>query len=590
MKHIDKTLLLGAVAAALLAVVLVGCSTEEVAQPSEPVTVTDINVDGTATLDRDGAVLTTVQGNLRYLDYAGNVLAEIQPSGAVGQTKVGGVEFDGHFPGIDLELREAMGGVRRLMRLDSPVQAPAGAYFAEFVDYVQVPEGMTVKAGSTLKPRNTVLTGNGFVVLDAAGQPAFSVPAPAAWDATGRNRPWMQYRLELLDDGTLEVGTRILASWMADADAVYPLTIDPTVTPGAPAPFVASGHLSPVAPYDNMVNLSVTYSNAYNDTLEIVIEWDDDDSNDQTFVTNMPLQLQHTYVDGTDEVTVTVQVSDFTVDENGDPAPRTVRETLEISLLESTDDTIPPNGGNEEIECGFVAMDENDLDWSDDDDDDSAADDEEANYGLELGFDFVLDGVTYTHFNIASDGWVQLLDGSQYYCEDFREDTYCDFLNDYADDGDGGAFIFCAYDDWDADRRQGFYGYQLSEGSALFYWDSMTYDDAEEREGRDHKWQRSVEIRANGEVAINFGPEAEMEDHDGKLYTGLFLPDADEWTEGTFVDMVINQMPFDVCYTYPGTYDETHTDDLDCGCEDDEEDDDGFRPRIKKNTPDDLAD
>jgi hypothetical protein len=583
MKNIDKTLLLGAVAATLLAVLLAGCSTEEVAQPTEPVTVTDINVDGTATLDRDGAVLTTVQGNLRYLDYAGNVLAEIQPSGAIGQTKANGVEFANHFPGIDLELREAMGGVRRLMNLDAPVQAPAGAYFAEFVDYVQVPEGMTVKAGSTLKVDNPVLTGNGFVVLDANGNPAFTVPAPAAWDATGRNRPWMQYRLDLLDDGTLEVGTRIVTSWMADADAIYPLTIDPTVTPGAPEPFVASGHLSPVAPYDNMVNLSVTYSNAYNDTLEIVIEWDDNDENDQTFVTNMPLQLQHTYADGTDGVTVTVQVSDFTVDENGDPAPRTVRETLEISLLESTDDTIPPNGGNEEIECGFEAIDdEDDLDWSDDSDDDTSADDLDDDEGTPLGFEFVLDGKTYTHFSMCSDGWVQLLDGNDEYFEDTRESTYCDWIDEYSEDGEGGAFIFCAYDDWDAGRRHGFYGFKLEDDSALFYWDSMTYEDSDEGEDADHKWQRSVEIRSNGEIAINFGPEAEMEDNENVLYTGLYLPDADAHDEGTFVNIAVRMMPFDACYTYPGEYDTVHTDDLGCDCEDDEEEDDRVEKKVKK--------
>jgi hypothetical protein len=559
-------------AAALL---LAGCAREELANPAgSVVTITEIGLDGTATLEQGDIVVTARTGNVRFLDAYGNLISETVPTNLNGQVADKGVQFADYIPGVRLELREALGGLRRFLNVPAPLDLPAGTVYVEFVDYLDVPADLRVLAENTLKAGKEVHTGNSFTLVDQYDNVAFSVPAPIAWDANGHNRPWMMYRLNMDAAGTLEVGTQVLASWLTNPAADFPLTIDPTVTPGAPAPFVATGHLAPVAPYNHTVNLAFTYSNAYNDSLQVTIEWGDGAT--QTFVTNMQIQELHTYADGTDGVTVTIQLSDFSVDENGDPAPRTVRETLTISLDESTDDTIPGSGGD----CGFTAIAEDDLDWSDDSDDSSNGSERSASKGEPLGFDFELDGQTYTHFNIISDGWVQLLDGQTDYYGDSRDDM-CEWWEDYEDDGEGGAFIFCAYDDWDAGEEGGYYGYKLESDRAIFYWHSMTYDDADEGEDEDHVWSRSVEILSSGEVHFNFGPEAYMEDYDEDLFTGLFVPaqemrpgGGDDDLSGTFVWIADEDdgMPYDICFVYPNEEFETIASDDICDCEEEEED------------------
>lgn len=532
-------------AAALL---LAGCAREELANPAgSVVTITEIGLDGTATLEQGDIVVTARTGNVRFLDAYGNLISETVPTNLNGQVADKGVQFADYIPGVRLELREALGGLRRFLNVPAPLDLPAGTVYVEFVDYLDVPADLRVLAENTLKAGKEVHTGNSFTLVDQYDNVAFSVPAPIAWDANGHNRPWMMYRLNMDAAGTLEVGTQVLASWLTNPAADFPLTIDPTVTPGAPAPFVATGHLAPVAPYNHTVNLAFTYSNAYNDSLQVTIEWGDGAT--QTFVTNMQIQELHTYADGTDGVTVTIQLSDFSVDENGDPAPRTVRETLTISLDESTDDTIPGSGGD----CGFTAIAEDDLDWSDDSDDSSNGSERSASKGEPLGFDFELDGQTYTHFNVCSNGWVQLLDGDTDAYDRSRRNDIDDWLEDYVDDADGGAVLFAAMDNWDPEYRDGYYGYQKAEGSVTFFWRSATWRDADRHEGSSSICEFSIVVHASGTVHFNFSDDNHNRESD-ELFTGLYLPSASDWEEGVVVEIAKDEFPGNECFSYPGDF------------------------------------
>jgi hypothetical protein len=219
----------------LLAALLVGgCTREELAGPNSAVTpVPEIGLDGSATLELGDVLITTRLGQIRYLDVAGNLVSEFDPGTLSGQAKPNSVEFADYLAGVDLELTQAGGGLRRFLHVSQPLLIPTNATFIEFVDYLQIPTGLSVRTvKGTLQPGEEELTGSGFVLADETRETLFHVPAPIAWDANGVNRPWMMYRLSLNETGELEVGTQLLSAWVSNPAAAYPLTIDPTVTHG----------------------------------------------------------------------------------------------------------------------------------------------------------------------------------------------------------------------------------------------------------------------------------------------------------------------------------------------------------------------
>ncbi len=545
---------------ALGAAALAGCSGEELARPAGSPPAVELGLDGSAVLETGSVKIVNQPGGVRYLDADGDVVAEFDPAQLNGRGGEGSVDITGYIDGVNLHLAEVDGGTRRFFEIVQALDLPAGVAYVEFVEYLELPAGLQVRTPyGTMLPGDREVSEGAFVLADAERNAMYHMSAPIAWDGAGLDRPWVQYGLYLNEVGSLEIGTRVPSVWLSDGGAVLPLTVAPSVTPGAPAPFVASAYLAPTAPGSNTVSLAATYSNAYNDPLEVRIEWGDGET--LTKVTNLQLQELHTYADGTDLVIVTVQLSDFSVDENGDPAPRVVRETLEISLAQSTDDGIPGEGdgegegggGEEAPECGLVSIDEDELDWSDDSDDRNYAREEDEDEGESLGFDVTIDGRTYSHFNVCSNGWVQLTDGSYDAYDRSDKDDIDDFLEDYARRADGGLLLFAAMDNWDPDYRGGYYGFKKEADQVTFFWQAATWRDADDRRGSGAKCEFSIVVRADGYVLFSFGEDNhERKSYD--LFTGLYLPSEDDWRTGTIVEIAEDEFPDGECFVYPGDY------------------------------------
>lgn len=527
---------LAAIAGALaLVAAVVSCGGEELAQPDPgdngQTSAVAVGGDGAVTMTVGGDQLYVRTGVMRALDTGGAELAAVPMSTDGHQATATGAVFTDAWPGVDLHLYESGGALRRLVRVAGPLSLPAGAATVEFTETMDLPAGLTVMTDAGIPAvGETVVTGASFDLRGPADDIRFHVPAAAGWNAAGRDYPWMTYRLTRTAIDRLQVGTRAPAAWLTDPDAQYPLTVDPTVTPGAPEPVIGSIFVSPTAPGSRVVSLAATYSNFYLDSLEVRIDWGDGDSD--VLVTVDPVQRLHVYAVGTDSAVVSLQVSDFTADAQGNPMPRTVRHEQTVVLGDMGEE--PQQGC-----AGFTRYDQMQLAWSGDEDAGSSGGALDLPAGVPLGFTLDLEGQRFTHFNQRPDGFIELLDGQQTAAVAMSGAGISSFLRDHRD----RSFLFAMLDDL-APSAGGYYGFQHLADRVVFYWDAPAAADA----GGDRTNRFLMTVTAGGDVHYGFD-ETGCEAHDHDLFTGLYLAG---WNNGTAVAVHQNSVPAGQCWTYPG--------------------------------------
>ncbi len=289
-----------------------------------------IEEDGIAAMVCGDHELVQHTRQMLVLDSEGEVLVCLEPRFHGQQNLAHGQTWEDVYPGVELNLTLSRGGLLRLLRIDEPLALPQNAHTVVFMDGVSLSGDLMVSTDrGFLAPGEAIRVTGGFRLMGESGLNPFHIPAAAAWDAQGRNRPWLEYDLTLDQGGCLlQVGTRVPAGWLTDPEASYPLTVDPSVLPEAPEPMMGSIFLAPTSPGSSTLSLAATYANARLDSLEVSIDWGDGTSS--TYVTNWPVQELHRYASDRQRVTIQLQISDFTFDGTGQLAPRTERRVFHM--------------------------------------------------------------------------------------------------------------------------------------------------------------------------------------------------------------------------------------------------------------------
>ncbi len=148
---------------------------------------------------------------------------------------------------------------------------------------------------------------------------------------------------------------------------------------------------------------------------------------------------------------------------------------------------------------------EGDLNWS-------SYDDEGNTASTPIGFSATIGGATYDRFDMNSNGYVQLLSGSQ------TETNYgYGSLSALITDDPSSTYLLAAYDDLDS-QYYGYYGYKLFSDKAVFYYDTETYYDG------DSELLNNFEmiLSQNGTVQWNFN-YADYYGYDYDLFSGLYF-------------------------------------------------------------------
>jgi hypothetical protein len=307
-----------------------GCSLENLLPPPPEESLgVGLSVDGVATLSHRGHDLVQHARIMLVLDDAGQELAHWDPCFHHSKSMAASETWPDAYPGVAMQLGRSRGGLVRLFHVGEPLDLPEGAHTVEFVETMILSPGLRVTTDQgVLAPGQTILVAAGFRLVGDDGQVPFHTQAAVAWDVLGRNRPWLEYRLTLQAEGVLLVGTRVPAAWLTDPAAGFPLTLDSSIVPEAPASLLGAIFLAPTAPGARTVSLAATYANARLDSLEVTVDWGDGAVSTQ--VTNCPLQELHTYPSRRREVTILLQVSDFSKDEGGQLAPRIERRLFRL--------------------------------------------------------------------------------------------------------------------------------------------------------------------------------------------------------------------------------------------------------------------
>lgn len=156
------------------------------------------------------------------------------------------------------------------------------------------------------------------------------------------------------------------------------------------------------------------------------------------------------------------------------------------------------------VPFSFDAYAETDLDWS-------LSGDDVYSGSTALGFDVNIGGGSFSHFDMDSNGYVQLLNAGEtprnYGYGTFSQLTYLR----------GETYLMAAYDDLSSDYN-GFFGYKLNADNAVFYWNTETYSD------EDYGLLNEFEmiLSDSGDVRWNFNT-AEYSYYDEDLFTGLYF-------------------------------------------------------------------
>lgn len=160
----------------------------------------------------------------------------------------------------------------------------------------------------------------------------------------------------------------------------------------------------------------------------------------------------------------------------------------------------------EEVPFEFEDYADTALDWVDYADDNFTG-------STALGFSVTIGGATYSHFDMSSDGYIELLTGAG----DSPTSLGWGFVSDLISDDPSATYLLAAYDDLTS-NSYGYYGYKLFSDRAVFLYDTETWQDED--------WELlnkfEVVLYDDGNIQWNFD-YANYEFFDYDLYSGLYL-------------------------------------------------------------------
>ncbi len=153
---------------------------------------------------------------------------------------------------------------------------------------------------------------------------------------------------------------------------------------------------------------------------------------------------------------------------------------------------------------------------------------------ISLGFSVTIGGATYDHFDMDSNGYVELLSGTQ----DPTEYGYGG-IQELIDENPTSTYLLAAYDDLSS-WEYGYYGYALQHNRAIFYYNTETYYD----EGYELLNNFEIILNSNGKVQWNFN-YADYDDYDFDLFSGLYFGNT-----GTLYELYREYIPDEESWIY----------------------------------------
>ncbi len=162
------------------------------------------------------------------------------------------------------------------------------------------------------------------------------------------------------------------------------------------------------------------------------------------------------------------------------------------------------------------------------------SDDDSSLGPIALGFSVTIGGATYDHFDMDSNGYIELLSATQ------PPNGYgYGAIQELIDDNPTSTYLLAAYDDLSSDDY-GYYGYALESNRAIFYYNTETYYD------EDHELLNNFEVILNsdGSVQWNFN-YADYDDYDYDLFSGLYFGNT-----GTLYELYRDYIPEQESWVY----------------------------------------
>ena len=171
---------------------------------------------------------------------------------------------------------------------------------------------------------------------------------------------------------------------------------------------------------------------------------------------------------------------------------------------------------------------ESSLDWSDSCDD--------CNTGsTALGFNVSIGGQSYSHFDLDSNGYIELLTGASDSITGYGYGAVTALIGSDTT----SSYIMAAYDDLSTDSY-GYFGYLLNADNAVFYWNTETYSDEDD----DLLNVFEVILYDTGVVRWNFDT-ADYSGNSDDLFTGLYFGNS-----GTLLEANRDSIPVQTSYQY----------------------------------------
>jgi len=153
-----------------------------------------------------------------------------------------------------------------------------------------------------------------------------------------------------------------------------------------------------------------------------------------------------------------------------------------------------------------------------------------------LGFNVSIGGQSYSHFDLDSNGYIELLTGASDSVTRYGYGTVTELI-DY---DTSSSYIMAAYDDLTT-SSYGYFGYLLNADNAVFYWNTETYRDD------DSELLNVFEVILydTGVVRWNFDT-ADYSRNSDDLFTGLYFGNS-----GTLLEANRDSIPVQTSYQYP---------------------------------------
>ena len=181
-----------------------------------------------------------------------------------------------------------------------------------------------------------------------------------------------------------------------------------------------------------------------------------------------------------------------------------------------------------EVAFAWEAYASGDLDWWDADDDTSSG-------STALGFTVNIGGAGYSHFDMDSNGYVELLTSAGDTPTGYGPGSVAGLTG--ADTS--STYLLAAYDDLSS-WLYNYYGYKLLSDRAVFYYDTETFQD----EDSDLPNVFEIILYDDGQVRWNFD-SADYAFYSYDLYTGLYFGNSQTLLEG-----ISEEIPVQKSYLY----------------------------------------